>query len=311
MTVRYVSHGIILDDIVFPDGRTQMAVVGGGGPQTVWGMAAAVGDGAVAGIVAALNNAEPETTLAILQAARINLDGVYRNELPTPRAWQILENDGLRRHLWRVPVETLGTQLRRGLAVAPPSYHNATWFHWGIHPGDADRDIAWAQELRQRGIKVCLEPFMPSPQPLTPQQLRALMDACDMFSVNRYEAERIVGTSDTTNMLERYRDAGAHYLLVRRDTAGADCWDLTSGAGVHVPAYATAVVDVVGAGNAFTGAFIAALDMYNDIEIAACHASAASSYTIEQVGIPPVMPDERSFAERVQALTGVVKRLTR
>ncbi|MEM6527779.1 MAG: PfkB family carbohydrate kinase, partial [Chloroflexota bacterium] len=258
------------------------------------------GSGEVAGIVAALNIAEPETTLDRLYAANINIDGVYRNGLLTPRAWQILEHDGFRRHLWRVPPETLATQLRCGLGVAPESYHEAVWFHWGIHPGDADRDIEWANELRARGVKVCLEPFRSSPQPLTSRELTRLLSACDMFSVNVSEAEQIVGMNAGPDMLRHYRDAGADLLLVRRAESGADCWNLVMGAGVYVPAYPTEVVDVVGAGNAFTGGFIAAFDKYNDIADAACHASAAASYMIEQVGVPSILPQPDDFVRRVR-----------
>jgi hypothetical protein len=50
--VKYVSLGIILDDIVFPDGRTRMGVLGGGGPQTVWGMALAAEAGREVGLIA-------------------------------------------------------------------------------------------------------------------------------------------------------------------------------------------------------------------------------------------------------------------
>ena len=35
---RLVAFGIILDDIVFPDGHTAMGTLGGGGPQTAFGM---------------------------------------------------------------------------------------------------------------------------------------------------------------------------------------------------------------------------------------------------------------------------------
>lgn len=50
--IEYIAFGIIIDDIVFPDGHTQMSVLGGGGPQTAWGMAAALGSGETVGLVA-------------------------------------------------------------------------------------------------------------------------------------------------------------------------------------------------------------------------------------------------------------------
>jgi hypothetical protein len=37
-TINYFSHSVIIDDIVFHDGRTLMGVLGGGGPQTAFGM---------------------------------------------------------------------------------------------------------------------------------------------------------------------------------------------------------------------------------------------------------------------------------
>ena len=36
--VDLVAFGVILDDLVFPDGRTSLGVLGGGGPQTAFGM---------------------------------------------------------------------------------------------------------------------------------------------------------------------------------------------------------------------------------------------------------------------------------
>jgi len=33
-----VAFGVIIDDIVYPDGSTVMGVLGGGGPQTAFGM---------------------------------------------------------------------------------------------------------------------------------------------------------------------------------------------------------------------------------------------------------------------------------
>jgi ribokinase len=86
-------------------------------------------------------------------------------------------------------------------------------------------------------------------------------------------------------------------LALRRGAAGADVWDLEQGRGVFVPAVQTEVVDVVGAGNAFCGALVARLA--DGLDEAACHASAAASYLIEQVGLPPSLPDPADYARRL------------
>jgi sugar/nucleoside kinase (ribokinase family) len=66
---------------------------------------------------------------------------------------------------------------------------------------------------------------------------------------------------------------------------------------IATPAVRTNVVDVVGAGNAFCGALIARLD--EEIEEAAGHASAAASYLVEQVGIPPTLPAPADYTRRL------------
>jgi sugar/nucleoside kinase (ribokinase family) len=292
----HIAFGIIVDDIVFPEGATRMGVLGGGGPQTAWGMAAALGSGATVGLVAGVGTDLDEAVLAPIRAAEINLDGVRITDLPTPRAWQVLEHDGRRTQVWRVPVHTLGAQLARGWEVLPPSYHGARTFHWGIHPGEGDA-LDFARELRQQGRRISLEPFKPPDRPLSDDEIQTVLDACDVFSPNWLEATRLVGSDNYRTVIGRFRALGCRFLALRRGAEGADVWDLAEGRGVHVPAVQTTVVDVVGAGNAFCGALVARLD--DGLVESACHASAAASYLVEQVGLPTSLPDPAEYARRV------------
>ncbi len=298
MAVEHVSYGIIIDDIMFPTGRTQLAVLGGGGPQTAWGTAAALGSGEKAGLVAGIGNDLEPDVLALLEAAGINLDGVRMTTLPTPRAWQIVKSDGDRRHTWRVPLHTLSTQLERGWDVLPPSYHEARTFHWGIHPGDSEMDIEWARTLRDMGRIVSLETYIPPTEPLPETEMRSLFDVCTVFSPNWYEAVGMTRIADYKLLIRRFQALGCRILALRRGEQGSDVWDFSREIGVHVPAVHAKVVDVVGAGNAFCGALLARL--HEGIEEAACYASAAASYLIEQVGIPTSLPDPADFARRLE-----------
>lgn len=291
-----VAFGIIVDDIVFPQGYTRMGVLGGGGPQTAWGMAAARGTGAVVGLSAGVGDDLNAATLAPMHGAGINLDGVRITDHPTTRAWQVLEFDGRRTQVWRVPLPTLGVQLARSWDLLPESYQTATDFHWGIHPDDA-RSLTFAQELKAKGRRVSLEPFKPSDRPLTDDELTAILSACTVFSPNMLEAQRITGRDAYRDVLARFKDQGAHILAVRRGAQGADVWDLRAGHGVRVPAVPTEAVDVVGAGNAFCGALLAQLDA--GLDVAACHGVAAASYMIEQVGLPESLPDPADYARRI------------
>lgn len=303
--IEHIAFGIIIDDIVFPQGYTCMNVLGGGGPQTAWGMAAALGAGETVGLVAGVGTNLHTDALAPLRAAGINLDGVRITGLPTPRAWQTVEFNGRRAQVWRVPPETLGAQLARSWDVLPPSYRDARTFHWGIHPAEPG-SYAFARELTALGRRVSLEPFRPPERPLSDDHLRDLLAACAVFSPNLREAQRLTGHEDERTVLDRFRALGCQTLALRRGPDGADVWNLEKGRGVHVPAVQTTVVDVVGAGNAFCGALIARLD--DGIEQAACHASAAASYLIEQVGLPPALPDLADYARRLdEARAGLQK----
>jgi sugar/nucleoside kinase (ribokinase family) len=306
--IKHVTFGIIVDDIVFPQGKTHMAVLGGGGPQTAWGMTAACSTGEQVGIVAGIGDDLAEETLAPLRAAQIDLAGVRITEFPTPRAWQVLEVDGRRTQVWRVPVQTLGHQLRRGWDVLPSAYRAARTLHWGIHPGDTG-SLRFARDLREKGYLVSLEPFKPPDCVMSDDDVRAMLEACDIFSPNWREAGRIVGSDDYHTMIARFRALGCRILALRRGADGADVWDLEVGQGVHVPAVETNVVDVVGAGNAFCGAFVARFE--DGIKTAACHASAAASYLIEQVGIPPALPDLADYARRLDEARAGMKALRR
>ncbi|MEM6528024.1 MAG: carbohydrate kinase family protein [Chloroflexota bacterium] len=297
MALKVVGYGIMVDDIVFPDGKTRMGLLGGGGPQTAWGAAAATGDGTQAGLVAGVGNDLDAVDMRPLHNANINMDGIRQTQHPTPRAWQVLEWSGLRRHVWRVPVDTLDEQLARGYDVLPASYHDAAYFHWGIDPGNTTPDQNWTTGLITQGGKVSIEPYQPPPQPLSPEALKELVSPLALFTANQTEAEGITGKTDNTDIIRAFREAGCDYLALRNGSLGSLVVDINSGEAVHVPAVPTDVVDVVGAGNAFNGALLITLEQ--GIAEAACYASAAASYMIEQVGMPLHLPDRDDFMRRV------------
>jgi len=294
--IEHIAFGIIIDDIVFPEGQTQMGVLGGGGPQTAWGMAAALGSGETVGLVAGVGEDLEPRTLGPMRPAEIDLRGVRVTELPTPRAWQTLEATGKRTQTWRVPPETLGPQLARSFDVLPHDYREARTFHWGVHLTEPDW-IAFARALREQGRLISLEPFRPPTEPLNDDDLAAILAACDVFSPNWREAVLLSGMDDYDAMIERFRALGGQVLAIRRGEEGADVWNLPEGRGVHVPAIETTVIDVVGAGNAFCGALVARLR--DGIDEAACHASVAASYLIEQIGLPPRLPNPADYARRL------------
>ncbi len=302
MTVYYVAPGIIIDDIVFPDGHTRMGLLGGGGAQAAWGMALAAGTGDQVGMLAGVGRDFPSETLAPLAEMGIDLSGVHVTDLPTPRAWQILETDGRRTHVWRVDQATSDCQTHPDAATILHFYPEIRVIHWGIHP-EAPY-LTPCQALRERGVLVSIEPFKAVEQPSSDEEIAAILTSCDIYSPNWEEAVSLFGTDSKPLMLARARALGGHLLALRLGLAGAEVWNLHTGEGVAVPpAPAGPVIDPVGAGDAFCGAFAVAWHRTGDLAEAGTSASVAASYLLEQVGLPlsrPPLADQQARARIVR-----------
>jgi cytidine kinase len=293
--VELVAFGIVIDDIALSDGTTQMGLLGGGGPQTAWGMAAALGTGETVGLCAEVGADFDARALTPLRLMSVNTDGVQLGDGLTPRAWQQIDVEGNRTHIWRVPPHASITYGKSIDTILPADYKGASGFHWGLHPESPSLDNAHL--LLKRGARVGLETFKPPEKPLSQAELNALVSACTIFSPNWREAVGITGVDDYTQVIARFREAGCTLLALRRGAQGADVWDFAQGRGVRVPAVPVTVVDTVGAGNAFCGALLATYKSQG-IERAACHAVAAASYLVEQYGLPPAPPDPAEYKRR-------------
>lgn len=307
--VKYVSLGIILDDIVFPDGRTRMGVLGGGGPQTVWGMALAAEAGREVGLISGVGPDFDAACLAPLEAMQIDLSGVRVTDLPTPRAWQLLEEDGRRQHVWRVDQATSDRQTHPDVGEIVACYPALEVIHWGIHP-EAPH-LAPCAPLRAAGVLISIEPFKGLDAPLGEAELGQLLGSCDIYSPTWAEAASIFGTVDHAALLHKAASVGGRLLPLRMGARGAEIWNLEDGCGVSVPAAPVdQIVDPVGAGDAFCGAFAVAWHTTGDLAEAAISASVAASYMLEQIGLPPARPSSQSLRQRRDAVASGLRRLT-
>jgi sugar/nucleoside kinase (ribokinase family) len=311
--VDLVAFGIIIDDLVFPDGRTELGVLGGGGPQAAFGMRlpalAGWGDPLDVGLAAGVGQDFPESAREWLDAAGIDLAGVRVSDLPTPRAWQVMETDGRRTQVWRVPGRVVGAQLGKTLDHLPPAYRGARGFHLGLHP-DAP-DVEFIEQLRYLpplclprtagGMKggealLSLEPFKPAESIPGEDVLRALCSAADIFSPNLIEAHSLAGDGAPDELIKRLHNAGARVVALRMGAHGSL---VSAGASlVHVPALPAAVVDPTGAGNAYCGGFLAGYLQTGDVLTAARYGTVAASFLVEQAGLPPIHDRLRDAANQ-------------
>jgi sugar/nucleoside kinase (ribokinase family) len=303
MTIDLVAFGIVIDDIVFPDGRTAMGKLGGGGPQAAFGMR--LWSDSV-GLVASVGEDLPASAREWLTRSGIDLAGVQENSLPTTRAWQVLEADGRRTQVWRVTGDVIGRQLRRSLERIPQEYRSARGFHFGLHPDEPDLDFARA--LAGLGGAVSIEPFKPADRLLTPEARMHLARAGRIFSPNQVEAASMLGEDEPVRAVQSFAQAGAQVVPLRMGAQGSLVLDASTGRVASIPAFPGEIVDPTGAGNAYCGGFLAGWVASGDAVTAGLCGAVAASFLMETEGIPLVNPHMRAEAlRRVEQLRPLVK----
>ncbi len=294
----FVTFSLIIDDIVFPDGKTAMGMLGGGGPQTAFGMKLwtdAVGLSAGVGVDC------PAEAITWLNQVGIDASGLRHSaQWPTARAWQVCEVDGRRTQVWRIPAPAIGAQLGRSLDKLPPAYRQAKGYHLGVHPEEPDLDFI--HSLKKIGAVVSVEPFRGPTHPLSATDLQKLVSAGDIFSPNQAEAEALVGPAEPLELLHRLAEAGAGIVALRQGALGTLAFRADTGETWHIPAVNVSVVDPTGAGNAFCGGFLAGWAQIRDLRLAGLYGAVAASFMLEQIGLPAPATDFRQIARQRLAL---------
>ena len=290
----FVTFSLIIDDIVFPDGKTAMGTLGGGGPQTAFGMKLWADK---VGLVGGVGSDLPVQAQSWLSEIGIDTTGLrHSTDWPTPRAWQVLEEDGRRTQVWRFPGPAIGQQLGRSLERVPLAYRHAQGFHLGIHPEEPD--LVFIKALRDLGATVSVEPFRATQRALTLSELQALLSAGQIFSPNLAEARSLVGPGEPAELIHRLAAAGATIIALRQGALGATVYRADTGEAWSIPAVPTTLVDPTGAGNAFCGGFLAGWVQTGDLRLAGLYGVVAASFLIEQVGVPAPRPEIKAEAQQ-------------
>lgn len=150
--MNYLSlGGIILDDIVFPDGRTMMGILGGGG------LYAAVGMRLWSDAVGLVARVGTDFDLGLLDSLHLDDRAIQVTEYPTPRAWQLYEEDGTRTQIPRVSAEAWQEQLEPRRRNLPP-IDGLKGAHMSTRGDTVEPETA--KTLHTAGVTVSMEPIV-------------------------------------------------------------------------------------------------------------------------------------------------------
>ena len=298
---RYIGWGIIVDDIVFPDGRSAMGILGGGGFYAAIGMRLWTEDVVIQSAVG--HDFDP----GIVESYGLDSSGLQVTELPTLRAWQLFEEDGRRTQIFRVPEEVVDQQLvdHPSQTTLPATLRAA---HYLLR-GDP-REEQMVLDLVSAGVQISAEPVIEGT--MTPDEHASLLRCVthfEIFSPSTTEATALVGERPVKEQLRAMADLGPNVVALRRGAEGSIVFDRKSNQFWRVPAAKAKVVDVTGAGNAYCGGLLVGWLELGDIQQAAARAAVSAAIAIEQVGPPHI--DEAMMSAALRRAKQLLKEIHR
>lgn len=303
MGIDYITFSnLIIDDIVFPDGRSSMNITGGSGLHGLVGMRAWSDS---IGFAASIGADLDQKHLDGLTRFGVDVSGlVVRDGYATARAWQIFEEDDTRIEIFRTDLEDFHRQ-KVTVAELPASYRNAKGFH--IQWGSLTETETLVRSLRANNpqVKLALEATMDNTEEAQ-VKFRRLLPQVTLFAPDREEASAITGHSEPEAMCDELLAWGAPLVAIRMGAKGSMV-KARSGEGWILPAVPTDIVDVTGAGNSYCGGFVTGLgDGLSPIE-SALRAVVSASFALEQLGAPEW--EERPSLEAARRLQWARKRV--
>jgi ribokinase len=286
-----VAGNLLVDDIVFPDGRTRMGEPGGAALHTalaarLWGVT--VGVASVAG------EDYPIAALDALAERGIDLSGVRRLDGPGVRTWLLYEERGRR------VVHHLGGPSHAGVsprpADLPESYRGARAFHLAPMPLATQRTLVEALGARADAA-IALDPHESITATSLPEW-RPVLAAVDALFAGEDELA-LPGLDDAPRPVLRGLAGGRmRFVAWKRGRRGGLLYDARTGAHVEWPGVPRLTGDPTGAGDAFAGGFLAGILAGATLETAIEQAIVSTSFALEAPGAAGLLAATRDEAER-------------
>jgi sugar/nucleoside kinase (ribokinase family) len=277
----FISIGsIIIDDIVLPDGISQIGCLGGGSVHAVMGMRVWSEN---VGLVGKIGYDFPDD-LMLKMKALFNIDGIeIKEKNKTIRAWQYFDSKGTRTEIFQTDLKDL-EMLKADVDSFPDAIGNLQGVH--LHC-KAENVIAWTKVLRPHGDPfIFWEPWQLDCIPENRCKLTSILPAVDCISPNLDESRSLLDLPDSNidDLLHAFLDHGAKMAIIRAGADGSAYAD-SEGRLIHVPVVKISdIVDQTGAGNAYCGGFVVAYVQSHDPQEALCKAAVSASFPLEQFG---------------------------
>lgn len=316
--------GLTVDNVVAADGRVALAQAGGNGAYSAVG---ALMWAERVGLVSAAVESYPKETLERLRRGGVDLAGVvWVSETLNACSWFIYDERGDRDEGLTSPPEALAgagfptDRLTREQAArwrevlrARPAEVGYSEFRDRYPLVSGQVPEAW---LKARGVHLApsrpevmlamLNRFGAAPvitadpgwqlasRPL--EEIGPILARLDAFLPSEVELQALVPGAELLDALAVLAARTLGAVAVKLGPRGVLVWDRAVGAAVEVPAQAVPTVDPTGAGDAFSGGFLAGLVETGDPVIAARFGAISAARVVGAFGADGALPADRASA---------------
>lgn len=289
-----VLGNLLVDDMVFPDGRTRMAEPGGA---TLYAALGASLWGVPTGVATVRGDDYPAAALEALAARGVDLSGARPFGAPGVRTWLLYE--GTRRQVIHRLDRPSHADVSPTSTTIPAAWRKARAFH--LAPMPFDRQCELVDDLsRIEGAVVSLDPY----RLLTSESVGDWRDVCSRVdALFLSEDEMEVGDREEPRPALRSLAGGRlRFVLFKRGARGGILYDARGDRFLEWAPRSAAVVDPTGAGDAFAAGFLAGWLRDEALEPALLRGVVTASFAIEDWGAAGMLrADAAAAAARLKA----------
>jgi sugar/nucleoside kinase (ribokinase family) len=281
----FVAGNLVLDQLLWPVDKIRWDAtvwaerftrsLGGNGANTSYTLARMGAKTALAGAVG--EDPEGADLLAILSSAGVNVSHIQRVTAPTPATVALVRRNSSRAFIHRPGASKIA--LAQPLAMLPARhFHLANPFGVPALRTLSPQNFAAAKAA---GMTTSMDTGWDS----RGEWGRVVLPCAphvDLLFCNAEEARLLTGKSKALEALQALHSAGIRYVILKRGKRGA----LASGPGftAKIPGFRVDAIDSTGAGDVFSGAFLAGWLRGMTITEATRFANAAAALSVTELG---------------------------
>jgi ribokinase len=269
---------LTIDDIVLPNGRTQMGSFGG---DAIYAALGASYWSDKVQFIAPIGIDFPTEHVSKLRRSGWDTRGLIKRELPSIQNWVVYESDG--RRTW-----ILRSDPRDFFELSPrfddiPDEFRATKGAL-ILAMDLTAQERLVGELKSQGKLVALDPqedYIAGNQ----ERIFSMLSRVDIFLPSAEEVYRLTGSRDYAKAAIDFSGYGCSIVVVKLGADGSLVYERSTGKFWEIPALPSVVVDTTGAGDAYCGGFVAMYLQTHDLARSGLAGSVSASFAVEGTGL--------------------------